>query len=151
MDILSNGKYPANKLSNFAANGFEIDGVQCNSMEGFLQALKFKNPEMQKQICQLVGGGAKKAGANKNWRQHQVLYWQGVEYPRKSDEYQKLLDRAYDALSKNESFKKALLSTGNANLTHSLGSRKQSETVLTTQEFCSRLMAVRTRLKAENK
>jgi len=27
MDILSNGKYPANKSSNFATNGFEIDGM----------------------------------------------------------------------------------------------------------------------------
>lgn len=149
MDILSDGKYPANKLSNFAANGFVLDNVPCNSMEGFLQSLKFKNPDMQKQICLLVGGGAKRAGANKNWQQHQILYWQGVEYPRKSDAYQKLLDRAYEALSRNDAFKRALLATGSATLTHSLGSRKQNETVLTSQEFCSRLMAIRARLQAE--
>jgi len=148
-DILSTGKYPANKLSNFAANGFVLDGVQCNSMEGFLQSLKFKNPDMQKQICLLVGIGAKKAGRNKNWRKKQELYWQGKIYPRKSDAYQRLLDRAYNALSENESFKKALIASGTAVFTHANGSHKESETVLTSREFCSRLTAIRERYNKE--
>jgi hypothetical protein len=116
-------------------------------MEGFLQSLKFKEPEMQKEICKLVGYGAKKRGYGKNWQQSQTLYWMGVEYKRDSDEYQELLDRAYDALSENESFKKALLLTGDSNLTHSIGRVKKNETVLTRQEFCSRLMKIRTRLQ----
>jgi hypothetical protein len=34
MDIRSNGKYLANKLSNFAPNRFVIDGVQyCDIIE----------------------------------------------------------------------------------------------------------------------
>jgi len=36
-------------------------------------------------------------------------------------------------------------------LTHSIGKRKESETVLTTREFCSRLTAIRQRLKEEQK
>lgn len=151
MDILSTGKYPANKLSNFAANGFVLDGIQCNSMEGFLQSLKFINPDMQKQICLLVGIGAKKAGANKNWRKKQELYWQAKVYPRKSDDYQKLLDRAYNALSENEAFRRALIASGSAVLTHSNGSNKESETVLTSREFCSRLTTIRERILKKEK
>lgn len=38
MDIGSGNAYPANALSNFAPHPFEFDGVQCNSMEGFLHS-----------------------------------------------------------------------------------------------------------------
>ena len=48
MDIGSQNGYPSGALSNFAPHPFEIDGIKCNSMEGFLQSLKFSNPEMQK-------------------------------------------------------------------------------------------------------
>lgn len=82
MDIGSKGDYPANKLSNFAPNAFTIDGVECASMEGFLQSLKFKNPDMQVEICKLVGIGAKRAGRDKNWHKDQTLYWRGVPYKR---------------------------------------------------------------------
>ena len=55
MDIGSGNGYPESALSNFAPHKFTIDNVECNSMEGFLQSLKFKNPDMQKEVCKLVG------------------------------------------------------------------------------------------------
>ena len=103
MDISSGSSYPASSLSNFAPHPFIIDDIECSSMEGFLQSLKFK--------------------------------------------YQKLLDKAFFELSKNSSFKKALLATKNANLTHSIGKKKSSETVLTKKEFIGRLMKIREELK----
>lgn len=112
-------------------------------MEGFLQGLKFKDVDMQVHVCTLVGRKAKSKGNKKNWKDSQILYWQGVEYKRDSKEYQDLLDRAYNELFKNDKFKKALIASGNANFTHSLGKNKISETVLTTREFCSRLMALK--------
>lgn len=151
LDIGSGKDYPSNALSNFAPHPFIIDGVECNSMEGFLQSLKFKEPEMQKEVCKLVGKAAKFKGKKKKWWQDQTLYWQGVSYKRESQEYQDLLDRAYDELSKNESFQRALLATGNATLTHTIGKRKETETILTAREFCSRLTAIRQRLKEEQK
>ena len=54
MDIGSGAGFPAGTLSNFAPHPFVIDGVQCNSMEGFLQSLKFKDAEMQKSVCLLA-------------------------------------------------------------------------------------------------
>lgn len=150
MDIGSGTGFPASNLSNFAPHAFTIDGVECASMEGFLQSLKFSNPEMQKEVCKLVGRAAKFKGKKKKWYRDQTLYWQGNSYKRDSDEYQELLDRAYDQLSKNEGFRKALLATGNATFTHSMGKNKQSETVLTVKEFTSRLTKIRERLKKEN-
>lgn len=150
MDIGSGTGFPASNLSNFAPHAFTIDGVECASMEGFLQSLKFSNPEMQKEVCKLVGRAAKFKGKKKKWYRDQTLYWQGKSYKRDSDDYQELLDRAYDQLSKNDSFRKALLATGNATFTHSMGKNKQSETVLTVKEFTSRLTKIRERLKKEN-
>lgn len=151
MDIGSGTGYPSSALSNFAPHSFVIDGVECASMEGFLQSLKFSNPDMQKEVCKLVGKAAKFKGKKKKWYRTQTLYWQGTEIPRDSEEYQQLLDRAYDALGQNTGFQKALLATGNAILTHNIGKRKTSETVLTIQEFLSRLYRLRNELQNQNK
>lgn len=149
MDIGSGRGYPSSNLSNFAVHRFEIDGVQCNSMEGFLQSLKFANTDMQIYVCTLVGKQAKFKGKPKKWWTTQTLYWRGVEINRHSQEYQDLLDRAYEALSKNDGFRKALLSTKDAVLTHSMGNKDESHTVLTEREFCGRLMRLREKLKKD--
>lgn len=147
MDIGSKCGYPQSSLSNFAPHPFMFDGVLCNSMEGFLQSLKFKNPDMQEYVCALVGLKAKMKGRNKKWWKKQILWWKGNPIARHSQEYQDLLDRAYEALATNTGFQKALLATGNATLTHSIGKNDPSRTVLTEREFCSRLMKIRENLK----
>ncbi|MFZ2992476.1 MAG: hypothetical protein WA061_02060 [Microgenomates group bacterium] len=149
MDIGSGNGFPASSLSNFAPHPFIIDGIPCNSMEGFLQSLKFKDVEMQKFVCTLVGKQAKFKGKPKKWWKTQTLFWQGKEINRHSQDYQDLLDRAFFELSKNSSFKNALLATGNSSLTHSMGKNDESHTVLTQREFCSRLLKIRNILKGE--
>lgn len=143
MNIKSSTLYPSNALSNFAPHPFILDGVICNSMEGFLQSLKFKSIEMQEEVCKLIGFAAKKKGYKKNWQQTQILWWRGNPISRKSDLYQNLLNKAYEALYKNNKFKKALEASGNSVLTHTIGKSDKSETVLTKQEFCSRLTKLR--------
>ncbi len=143
MDIKSGCGYPASSLSNFAPHPFTIDGVECASMEGFLQSLKFSSVEMQEHVCTLVGKQAKFKGKKKKWFRTQELYWRGVCYKRDSDDYQKLLDRAFSALNENSSFRRALLATGSANITHSIGKRNKCDTVLTEKEFTSRLIKLR--------
>ena len=144
MNIGSNNKYPAGALSNFSGHRFTIDGIICNSMEGFLQSLKFSSIEMQEHICSLVGYGAKKAGRGKNWQRTQTLYWKGRAIKRDSEAYQILLNRAYNKLYQDsESFRKALTASGNAVLKHSIGRNKTNETVLTVKEFCGRLTHLR--------
>lgn len=143
MDIKSKAPYPANALSNFAPHPFVFDGVQCNSMEGFLQSLKFEKEHIQVEVCKLTGLAAKKRGANKDWKKQQILYWKGKSIDRHSDQYQDLLDCAYYALSHNKSFQKALVASGKSVLTHSIGKNNPKDTILTNSEFCSRLTKLR--------
>ncbi len=147
IDIHSKGKYPSCALSNFAEHKFYIDDVQCSSMEGFLQSLKFKSIKKQKQICLLSGKEAKKSTrhtiAQFRWRITHNLYWQGKRINRFSDEYQKLLDKAYEALSENPGFQKALRDSSSYTLTHSIGKTEARKTVLTEYELISRLERLR--------
>ncbi len=148
IDISSEQTGPAAELSNFPMRIFTFDGLVCQSMEGLLQAFKFPHPLDQKRVCVLVGRMAKKVGRQKNleWQSTQTLWWNGVAYEREGEEYQKLLDRAFDALAKNVHWRIALLSTGDQLLTHSMGNADPKRTVLTEEEFCSRLMNIRARL-----
>jgi len=144
MDIKSGQKYPAGALSNFSPHPFVFRSVAVSSMEGLLQGLKCKDPEVQKHMCTLTGLAAKRAGSKKNWQRDQTLYWQGKAIPRGSAEYQELLDEAYGAMfEQNIKARKALVASGNAHLTHSIGRTSKSETILTRQEYCSRLMNIR--------
>lgn len=153
MDIGSKTGFPSSNLSNFTPHPFVLDGIKCNSMEGFLQSLKFENTSIQIEVCKLVGLKAKRRGSkrNKRWKQTQKLWWQGNEINRDSEQYQQLLNRAFEAISENTKFTNALLATGNATLTHSIGKRKKQDTVLTAQEFCSRLMKIRKSMRDQIK
>lgn len=150
MNIGSKSGYPSSALSNFAPHRFYFDGVDCWSMEGLLQSFKFDKIHIQDEVCSLVGIAAKMRGKHRNWQKDQTLYWRDVAYPRDSKEYQNLLDRAYLSLATNSSFRKALIASGDAVLTHSIGRRKSNETVLTINEFCSRLMWIRDLIKSGN-
>jgi predicted NAD-dependent protein-ADP-ribosyltransferase YbiA (DUF1768 family) len=148
MDIRSGMGYPESALSNFSPHPFVLDGVEIASMEGFLQSLKFSDPEMQRYVCTLVGRRAKFKGKKKKWKRTGKLFWQGKEIDRFSDEYQLLLDRAFEAMFyRNEAARRALLATGHAVLEHSVGKKDPSETILTRSEFCSRLTRIRERLR----
>jgi len=149
MDIGSGRGYPASAISNFPPHPFVFDGVECASMEGLLQAFKFDKPHIQEEVCKLVGKAAKFRGKkrNKAWKGKQTLWWKGQAFDRHGSAYQALLDDAYDALAANTGFQKALLATGDAVLTHSMGRNNASETCLTTREFVSRLTRIRTELQ----
>lgn len=147
MDISSKNPYPSSALSNFAAHSFVLDGVRCASMEGFLQSLKIRDVSKQKYCCLLVGWTAKKFGANYNdWKARQKLFWKGAEIDRHSSAYQILIDRAYDALSQNKGFQDALKAAGSEKLTHYDGEYKDTQTVLTPDEFIKRLDWLREKL-----
>jgi hypothetical protein len=118
-------------------------------MEGFLQSLKFDKEHIQVEVCKLVGRAAKFRGKkrNKTWKSLQCLWWKGHPYRRDSEDYQDLLYCAYNAMfEQSESFRKALKASGQSVLTHSLGSNKEEETVLTEREFCSIITLLRQKL-----
>jgi len=142
-------------LSNLFPHSFSIDGVNCKSMEGFLQSLKFKDEEIRKIVQEYWGIDAYKAGRATDWRKAQVLYWKGQIIGRHSQEYQELLDRAYgingnEGLIKNALFRKAIINSKGKKITHT-GVDNPSETVLTTEEYISRLEKIRELLLAKEK
>lgn len=144
IDIYSKGAYPADVLSNFSPNEFVVDGIECASMEGFLQSLKYRSVTKQKKVCGLAGKAAKEAGAKKFWwKITGNLYWQGRRYKRSGDEFAALLSRAYHELLKNEAFYTALTSTKGKILTHSIGKHDKRKTVLTEEEFIDILNELR--------
>ena len=148
MDIGSGRDYPASALSNFAPHPFVLDDVEIASMEGSLQSLKFSNMDMQVEVCKLAGRKAKFRGKGKKWQTTGTLWWCGQEVNRFSQDYQDLLDRAYEAMfTQSQSAQSALLASRDAVLTHSIGKNKQTDTILTTQEFCSRLTRIRAELQ----
>lgn len=153
IDIKGSLPGPAGDLSNFRPYTFVFDGVVCASAEGVLQSFKYDDPEVQREICKLTGKEAKNRGQERNeaWWATRKLWWQGKEYLRDGSEYQLLLDRLYDALVENSDFQKALLASGEEELRHSIGSQDAKYTILTEEEFCSRLMIRRTRLRSANR
>lgn len=144
LDIHSGTDCPVRELSNFTAHPFVFDGVRINSFEGFLQSLKFNERSTQSAVCKLEGKAAMLRGRPMKWQTDQMLYWKGMPYKRDSTQYRALLERVYKAMfDQSATFREALLATGDARLTHTMGGTKQTETVLTQTEFCSILMNLR--------
>lgn len=148
VDISSRHEGAAGYLSNLTANVFEVRGERCESMEGFLQSLKYPDPVQAREIRQLWGGRAKRAGSpRKDWVAGQRLWWQGTPMDRMSTELADLVDEAFDALfDQCPDAAEALLSTADAKLVHTIGNPDPTQTVLTEAEFCDRLTAIRSRL-----
>jgi len=144
LDIKSKAPFPAGELSNFAAHTFVIDGVACASMEGFLQSLKIEDAAEQQRVCALVGEAAQKAGRHYDWVTSGTLWWRGAPIDRLSDAYQALVNRAYEALfAQSERFRAALAATGDRPLTHTIGKSDPCDTILTSEEYCTRLERIR--------
>ncbi len=138
-------------MSNFASHPFAIDGVSCASMEGFLQSLKIEDIVEQERVCGLPGPHAQSVGRKYDWSVSGTLWWRGAPVDRLSGAYQLLLDRAYEALfSQSQAFRAAIAASGKARLTHTLGKSDPCETILTSEEFCSRLEQLRLRGEASS-
>ena len=143
LDIRSNGMYPSGVLSNLCSNAFRLDGVLCNSMEGFLQSLKHQEIDKQRQLCQMKGGNARKRSVT-SWQTDQIIWWRGIAIDRQSQDYQRLLHRAYQAMfDQNERFRAALMATRGITLTHTTGETDPFKTILTASELCSILTEIR--------
>ena len=143
LDIRSNGLYPSNVLSNLCSNGFRLDGMVCSSMEGFLQSLKRKELDKQRQICSMKGGNARKMSVT-SWQTDQIVWWKGQAIDRQSEEYQRIIRRAYQAMfEQSERFRAALMQTRGIKLVHTSGEPSSYKTILTPAEFCDILMNMR--------
>ena len=149
VDISSDGRYPGAMLSNFTPYEFTFRGKRFLSMESLLQGLKFETVETQNGVFERVGVKAKLRGKKRKWYLDQRLYWQGIPMKRDSTEYQSLVKEAFEALSQNKDFQKALLATGDKTLYHTMGKTDPTRTILTEEEFCEILTDIRKKLKTK--
>ncbi|MGH9552277.1 MAG: hypothetical protein ACRD3W_23020 [Terriglobales bacterium] len=149
LDIKFTAKGIARALSNFTHRSFVLDGVQCASIEGVLQATKTANVATQKARCLLSGVEAKHSGRNgPDWQRDQMLHWQNSAMPRKGAEYRAFLERLFNAVfAQCPEFCQSLADSGQATLTHSIGKTDRSKTVLTRQEFIQQLERLREQLR----
>lgn len=139
----------ASRLSNFTRRQFVFDSIECNSLEGVLQAIKAESPDVQKVICALEGKDAKEASkaliVRPDW-----CYWEDDPFPRCGKEHGDFIIRLYDAAYEQDaSFREDLLATDNEELRHSMGKYDQLKTVLTETEFLVQLYRLRTRAMRE--
>ena len=143
IDIWSKSPYPANVLSNLYGNSFCYDGVECGSMEGFLQSLKYKDIVEQRHICRLSGKEAKRM-TTAVWQEDQTVWWEGQAIDRQSKMFLRLVRAAYKSMfEQNVNFRTALMNTRGKALYHSQGEQDSHKTILTEKEFCGILTELR--------
>lgn len=136
------------KLSNLYPYTFIIDGIEVKSMEGFLQSLKTPNILNKKKIWKMYGVDAWKYGQKfNNWKNNQILYWEGDMIKRESILYTQLISKAYDCLFENEDFKNNLKLSLKYKITHSIGQTDISNTLLTKEEYIQNMERLRTKIK----
>ena len=136
----------ARNLSNLYPISFKFRGKKVASIEGVLQGIKYKDKKMQNLVLKYSGLDAyhtRGANAANFWGNEGVLYWQGKPINRHAEEYQLFLDELYVSALKNPIYKSALLATGDKYLLHHIGNTNPNETVLTREEYESRINTLR--------
>lgn len=148
IDIHYTGEGLEKKLSNLYPYRFEIDGVIVESMEGFLQSLKCKNIDNKKTLWGMHGYKCWKYGQSFNqWKDDQLVYWNGQKIDRQSDEYTKLIERAFDCLFQNQDFKENLRLSLKDEVDHSKGKTDKKDSLLTKKEYIDNLNRLRDKLR----
>ena len=93
----------AKVLSNLFPYTFEFKGKVLNSIESFLQGIKFKETEMQNLVFNYSGLDSNniKICSEHEWKKTKIVYWQGKEIDRLSSKYDDLVDELYISAIQN--------------------------------------------------
>lgn len=132
-----NKKSPHAKiLSNLFPYEFEFRGKKLSSIESFFQGIKFKNIEMQNLIFSYhsLDSNSVKACSEYDWKQTGIVYWQGEEIDRYSEEYDALVDELYISAIQNPLYRN-VLKTCKKDIIHIMGVKEKCDTVFTRYEF----------------
>lgn len=140
IDIHYRGNGIAKILSNLYNHQFVFKGRKIKSIESFLQGIKHCDVRKQEFIFGLDGLQAKNQSIK---IKDNTLYFD-VSMNRYSDAYKLLLLEVYTTMaSQNKEFCEALRRTKGYRLTHYIGGKSKSETILTEYEFISILEKIR--------
>ena len=136
-------------LSNLYPYTFLMDGYLINSMEGLLQSLKTDNMSEKVKMWGMSGVKCWKYGQQFNsWKETQILYDNnGKPIDRHSEEYDFLIQRAYDCWFQNENFKQRLKESLPYKISHSMGKTDKTDSVLTKDEYIGNMERLRDKLR----
>lgn len=150
-DICAKGRHPEDILSNWCSNDFCFEGIQCSSMESFLQSLKYEDTELQAKVCLEDARWLNKYDTD-DWQKNQILYWKGNAIRRNSRAYKRLIYGAYEAMYIwCARFRDCLMSTTGKKLLFDSGKNDMERCVLTDKEFLFILRKLRKRKWLEYK
>ena len=146
INIAPGADYPGNMLDVYTAYLFTFrEGFLVNSLAGFLESLKYRNNDDQKKMMQVVDAGKIKGIK----RIPEIVFWKGESIERNSQEYQQLLDEVFKSLfTQSAAAKQALIDTKDEALSCRYENDK-SKTLLTRDEFITRLLNLREQLNSK--
>lgn len=123
-------------LSNLFPYEFVFRGKHLNSIETFFQGIKIKDKNTQEYVFKYSGLDSNniKAASDFNWKESGIVYWQGKEIKRDSDEYDNLVDELYISAIQNPLYRNVLKNI-NKPIIHSIGEVDKKKTVFTRYEF----------------
>ena len=140
----------AKVLSNLFHYEFVFRNKKLNSIEAFFQGIKFKDVEMQNYVFDYSGleSNYVKVTSGYDWKETGILYWQGKEIDRYSQEYDDLVDELYISAIQNPLYRN-ILKQCDKYILHAMGGIEKSETVFTRYEFEKQLNCLKDFLKKE--
>ena len=84
-----------------------------------------------------------------DWKETGIVYWQGEEINRYSEEFDDLVDEMYISAIQNPLYRNVLKDC-ERNIIHTMGGIEKSDTVFTRNEFEKQLNCLKDFLKVEN-
>lgn len=129
-------------LSNLSAHGFVLDGVRCESVEGFIQGIKLApgDPRREETFA-LVGIPAWKMRVH---AKGEYVWWGGKTIPYNSPEHRALIRRAIEAkFAQNRDALEALKQTRGFTIIHHTSVPESPNTSLPAVLYCKILTDIR--------
>lgn len=83
-----------------------------------------------------------------DWKETGIVYWQGEEINRYSEEFDDLVDEMYISAIQNPLYRNVLKDC-ERNIIHTMGGKEKSDTVFTRYEFEKQLNCLKDFLKVE--
>lgn len=140
----------AKVLSNLFPYEFKFKGKKLSSIEAFFQGIKFKDIEMQNLVLKYsaLNSNYVKVCSGYDWKETGIVYWQGKEIDRYSQEYDDLIDELYISAIQNPLYRN-ILKTTEKEIIHTMGGKEKQDTVFTRYEFEKQLNCLKDFLKEE--
>lgn len=123
-------------LSNLFPYEFVFKGKKLSSIECFFQGIKIKDKDVQEYVFKYSGldSNSIKVASDFNWKEEGIIYWQGEQINRDSEEFNDLVDELYISAIKNPLYRNVLINVDRP-IIHSIGEIDKNETVFTRYEF----------------